>query len=122
MTGVSIEPELGFGRSLPGGFHTDVRLGVGYLHYFWRRKTLKLEGGRYVPATDWGKPSIIAPISLMLGYRGAAANPVQVAPFVSVRWGIQGLFLDEIPAMTHFLLMGGVRIERERKSSRDNPL
>lgn len=112
MTGLSLEPELGIGRSLPGGLHADLRLGLGYMHYFWRRETLELEDGRYVEATDWGKPSLILPLSLTLGYRGDPGSPVTVQPFVSARWGVQGLFLDEVPAMTHLFLLGGVRIER----------
>lgn len=30
MSGVSSEPELGIGRTIPGGFRTDLRLGLGY--------------------------------------------------------------------------------------------
>ena len=112
MTGVSLEPELGIGRSLPGGFHADLRLGLGYMHYFWRREVLELEDGRYVKARDWGRPSLILPLSLNLGYRGDPDSPVSLQPFVSARWGVQGLFLEEVPAMTHLFLLGGVRIER----------
>lgn len=112
MTGLSLEPELGVGRRLPGGLHADVRLGLGYMHYFWRRKVMELDDGRYVEATDWGKPSILLPLSLSLGYRGGPDSPVSVQPFLSARWGVQGLFLDEIPAMTHLLFLGGVRIAR----------
>jgi hypothetical protein len=114
MTGVSFEPEIGIGRKLPGGLHADLRLGLGYMHYFWRRKTLELEGGRYVEATDFGRPSLIVPLSATLGYRGRSASPLRVAPFVSARWGVQGLFLDEVPAMTHLFLLAGVRFERGR--------
>ena len=112
MTGLSLEPELGIGRTLPGGLHADLRLGLGYMHYFWRRETLELEDGRYVEAKDWGRPSLILPLSMTLGYRGNPDTPVSVQPFVSARWGVQGLFLDEVPVMTHLLLLGGVRIER----------
>lgn len=112
MTGLSLEPELGIGRSLPGGFHADLRLGLGYMHYFWRREVLELEDGRYVEARDWGRPSLILPLSLNLGYRGDPDSPVSIQPFVSARWGVQGLFLEEVPAMTHLFLLGGVRIER----------
>jgi hypothetical protein len=113
MTGVSIEPELGIGRSIAGGFQADLRLGLGYMHYFWRRETLKLENGRYVEATDWGKPSLILPLSVTLGYRGSSRHPLSVSPFVSARWAAQGLFLDEVPVMTHLFLLGGVRIQRD---------
>jgi len=112
MTGLSLEPELGIGRSLPGGFHADLRLGLGYLHYFWRREVLELVDGRYVEAKDWGRPSLILPLSVNLGYRGNPDSPVSIQPFVSARWGVQGLFLEEVPAMTHLFLLGGVRIER----------
>jgi hypothetical protein len=112
MTGLSLEPELGIGRTLPGGLHADLRLGLGYMHYFWRRETLELEDGRYVEAKDWGRPSLILPLSMTLGYRGNPDTPVSVQPFVSARWGVQGLFLDEVPVMTHLLLLGGFRIER----------
>lgn len=112
MTGLSVEPEVRIGHTLPGGLYGDMGLGLGYMHYFWRRKTLRLENGRYVKATDWGRPSVIIPLSATLGYRGDPARPVRIAPFVSARWGAQGLFLKEIPIMTHFVLLGGVRIER----------
>lgn len=115
MTGVSVEPELGVSHSLPGGFHADLGLGLGYMHYFWRRESLELEDGRYVPATDWGKPSVIMPLSATLGYRGDSNRPLNVAPFVSARWGVQGLFLDEVPVLTHLQLLGGVRIGRGRE-------
>lgn len=117
MSGFSLEPELGIGRAVPGGFHADVRLGLGYMHYFWRRETLELEDGRYVEAADWGSPSLVLPLSLTLGYRGDPDNPVSVQPFVSARWAVQGLFLDEVPAMTHLSLLGGVRIERGGKTA-----
>jgi hypothetical protein len=116
MTGVSIEPELGIGRSIPGGFQADFRLGLGYMHYFWRRETLKLRDGQYVEATDWGTPSVILPLSASLGYRGDSGHPLSVSPFVSARWAVQGLFLDEVPAMTHLFLLGGVRIRRDRSN------
>lgn len=119
MTGISLEPEVGVGRRLPGGMHADLRLGLGYMHYFWRRQTLALKDGSYVEATDWGKPSVILPLSLTLGYRGNRENPLTVSPFVSARWGVQGLFLEEVPAMTHLFLLGGVRIEREPDGSPD---
>lgn len=115
MTGISIEPEVGIERSIPGGFHADVRVGLGYMHYFWRRETLELEDGRYVEATDWGRPSLIVPLSATLGYRGSSDRPLGVAPFVSARWGAQGLFMEEVPVMTHLQLLGGVRIERGRE-------
>ena len=112
MTGVSIVPELGIGRPLPGGLHADVSLGLGYMHYFWRRKTMELKDGKYVEARNWGKPSALLPLSVTLGYWGDSDQPVKVAPFLSARWAAQGMFLDEVPAMTHFSLLGGVRIER----------
>jgi hypothetical protein len=112
MTGVSIVPELGVGRRLPGGLHADVSLGLGYMHYFWRRKTLELKEGKYVEARDLGKPSAVLPLSVTIGYRGDSDHPVKVAPFLSARWAAQGMFLDEVSAMTHFSLLGGVRIER----------
>jgi hypothetical protein len=37
-----------------------------------------------------------------------------VSPFITARWGIQGLFLKEVPVMTHLQLLGGVRIEDEK--------
>jgi hypothetical protein len=112
MTGVSIVPELGIGRKLPGGLHAGVSLGLGYLHYFWRRKTLELKDGKYVEARNWGKPSAVLPLSVTLGYRGDSDQPVKFAPFLSARWAAQGMFLEEVPALTHFSLLGGVRIER----------
>lgn len=117
MTGVSLAPELGIGRSIPGGFRADLRLGLGYMHYFWRRETLELKNGRYVKATDWGHPSLIVPLSVTLEYRGDPTRPLSVSPFVSARWTGQGLFLDEVPAMTHLFLFGGVRIERGRQDT-----
>jgi hypothetical protein len=112
MTGVSLEPELGIGRTFSPGLQADLKLGLGYMHYFWRRESLELKDGTYVQATNWGKPSVILPLSLTLGYGGDPDKPLSVAPFVSARWGVQGLFLDGVPAMTHLLLLGGVRIER----------
>jgi hypothetical protein len=111
MSGVSVEPELGIGWRVAGGFEADIRIGLGYMHYFWRRKTLELREGRYVEAKDWGRPSLILPLSLTLGYPGEKDDPLSVSPFVTARWGIQGLFLKEVPVMTHLQLLGGVRIE-----------
>ncbi len=115
MTGLSVEPEVGVSRSVPGGFHTDLSLGLGYLHYFWRRPTMELEDGRYVEATDFGRPSLLVPVSMTVGYRGAAENPAQVQPFLTARWGVQGLFQPEVAVMTHLRFMGGVRIEGARR-------
>ena len=112
MTGVSLEPEIGVGRTIPGGFQADLRLGLGYMHYFWRRETLELKDGTYTPTKSWGKPSVVLPLSLTFGYGGDPDKPLSVAPFVSARWAVQGLFLDEVPAMTHLFLLGGVRIQR----------
>jgi hypothetical protein len=111
MTGLFLDAEFGVGRALPAGFQADLRLGVGYLHYFWRRESLELEDGRYVQVTDWGRPSLWVPLSVVLGYRGNPARPLAVAPFISAQWAAQALFQDEIPAMTHFFLLVGVRIE-----------
>ena len=114
MTGFFGNTELGVSRTLPFGFHTDLRLGFGTIHYFWRRETLELKNGKYVSATDWGRPSIMIPISFVFGYRGYSSHPLAVSPFVSLQWIIQTPFIDEIPAMTHFLVNIGVRFNRGR--------
>ncbi|MCG6956179.1 MAG: hypothetical protein LJF04_09320 [Gemmatimonadetes bacterium] len=116
MSGISLEPELRLGRTWPGGLHADVGIGLGYLHYFWRRPTLELKDGAYVPAANSGRPSLILPLSLTLGYRGGTSNPLTVSPFVTGRWVLQGLFLPEVPAMTHLFLMGGAHIQRAETS------
>jgi len=116
MTGVFLNSELGVGRRLPFGFHVDLRLGIGYLHYFWRRKVMELEDGRYVSAKDWGKPSLMIPLTLVLGYGGNPERPLTVAPFAAVQWAVQTPFIEESAAMTHFFLMLGARINwRESK-------
>jgi hypothetical protein len=113
MTGLSLEPEIGIGRWLPGGFYTEARLGAGYLHYFWRRPRLKLDHGRYVSAADWGSPSLIVPLSVTLAYRGDKKVPLPVSPFLSAKWAVQGLFRSEVSVVTHLFVLGGVRIERQ---------
>lgn len=115
MTGFSFEPEIRLGRILPGGFQADLGLGVGYMHYVWRRRTLELENARYVEAARRGHPSLLVPLSATIRYRGRRDAPLAVSPFVTARWGAQLLFLDEVPLMTHLSLMGGVRIRRGRK-------
>ena len=112
MTGIYINTELGASRSLPLGFHGDIKLGIGYLHYFWRRKSLELKDGRYVQATDWGRPSVMIPLSIVLGYHGNSTSPSAVAPFISAQWAVQTPFTNEAPAMTHFILYVGFRINR----------
>ena len=114
MTGLSFEPELRLGRGLPGGLKADLGLGIGYLHYFWRRETLSLEDGRYVESTSWGRPSVTLPLSLTVAFRGDSSHRASISPFVTARWAVQGLFLEEIPAATHLFLLGGIRIARGR--------
>jgi hypothetical protein len=109
---VYLNTELGVGRSLPFGFHGDARLGIGYLHFFWRRESLELKDGVYVPARDWGKPSVMIPLSLVLGYHGSSDHPHPISPFISAQWVVQTPFIDEAPAMTHLLFFVGVRIDR----------
>jgi hypothetical protein len=121
MTGAFLETELGVSRALVRGFHADLRLGIGYMHYFWRRKSLKLEDGVYKEATDWGRPSVRIPLSLMLGYRGSSTRPLAVAPYVAAQWAVQTPFIDETPAMTHFLLLLGARIDLGRGTSMAAP-
>jgi hypothetical protein len=111
MTAVFADTELGGSYALPLGFHADLRLGVGYMYHFWRRETLELKDGVYTPATDWGKLSIMAPLSVVLGYRGHRDSALPVAPFVSAQWAVQGPFVDEAPVMTHFFLLVGIRID-----------
>jgi hypothetical protein len=110
MTGVFLNTELGVRQTLPLGFYADMRIGAGDMHYFWRRKTLELKDGSYVQATNWGKPSLMVPLSVGLGYRGSSARPIAVVPFVSMQWAIQALFADEVPVMTHHLILAGVRM------------
>jgi hypothetical protein len=111
MTGVFVDSEVGASRALPFGLHVDLRLGLGYMHYFWRRETLTLEDGEYVSSRDWGRPSLLVPISLIVGRHGRPGSGPAVAPFVSVRWAAQALFLDEVPLTTHLMLLAGVRLE-----------
>jgi hypothetical protein len=110
MTGVFLNTELGVRQALPLGFYADMRIGLGDMHYFWRRKTLELRDGRYVQATNWGKPSLMVPLSVVLGYRGSSTRPHTVVPFISMQWVIQALFADEVPVMTHHLILAGVRM------------
>jgi hypothetical protein len=119
MTGLFLDTELGIGRELPFGFNTDLRLGVGYLHYFWRRKVLELEDGEYVQVRNWGKPSVMVPLSMVLGYRGITAGSLTMAPFVSAQWAVQVLLIDESDVMTHLFLLVGARIDWGT-SSQDN--
>lgn len=114
MTGVSVEPVIRFARSLPGGLQAGFGVGLGYLHYFWRRQTLVLRDGRYVEGAKWGRPSIVLPLSATLEYRGDPNRPLSVSPLVSARWEVQGLFLREVPVMSHLSLFGGVRIQEHR--------
>jgi hypothetical protein len=111
MTGLFLGSELGIGYALPLGLHTDLRLGAGYLHYFWRRKSLELKDGAYVQVTNWGRPSIMFPLSIVLGYRGPPERPLPVAPFISMQWAVQTPFVEESPAMTHLFFLVGVRID-----------
>lgn len=117
MTGAFIDAEVGLGRTLPLGLHSDLRLGVGYLHYFLRRQTLELEDGEYVPATDLGRPSLMVPLSLLLGYQGSSRQN-RVEPFVSLQWAAQGVFKPEVPALTHFFVLVGARF---RLGSSESP-
>jgi hypothetical protein len=110
MTGVFLNTELGVRQALPLGFYADMRVGVGDMHYFWRRKSLELKDGSYVQATNWGKPSLMLPLSVGLGYRGSSTRPIAVVPFVSMQWVIQALFADEVPVMTHHFILFGVRM------------
>jgi hypothetical protein len=119
MTGVYLSTEGGAGYAFRFGLHTDVRLGLGYLHYFWRRKTLELKNGAYVQTRNWGKPSVLVPLSIILGYRGSPARPLAVAPFIAAQWAVQAPFTDESPAMTHFFLSVGVRINLWRAAPAD---
>lgn len=119
MTGISLEPEVGISGIIHGGFHGGLHVGLGYMHYFWRRKSLELKDGRYVEAADWGRPSMTLPLSVTLGFRGISARPLTAAPFVTARWVPQGMFLDEIPVTTHFLLMGGFRIQRRHQNTNE---
>ncbi len=113
ISGVFLDSELGIGYELPFGFSADLRLGFGYMHYFWRRKVLELEGGEYVEATNWGKPSLMVPFSIMLGYRGISAGPLTLAPFVSAQWAVQALLIDESDVMTHLFILVGARLNWE---------
>lgn len=112
MSGVSLVPSVGMGKTFRGGLQTDARIGFGYMHYFWRRETLELKNGRYVDSGNLGRPSIVLPLSVTIGYRGRAEEPLSVSPFVTGRWAIQELFLEEVPAITHLSVLGGVRINR----------
>jgi hypothetical protein len=111
MTGILLDAEFGFSHGLPYGIQADARLGAGYLHFFWRRKSLELEDGMYVQASAWGRPSALFPLSIMLGYRGPRDHPLVVAPFLAAQWAVQVPFTEETPAMTHLFLTLGVRID-----------
>lgn len=110
MTGISVEPEVGIGLALPGGFTSDLRLGLGYMHWFWRRKTFELQDEGWAEPSNLGRPSLTLPLSFSLGYTGDSSDPLPVSPFLMVRWSLQGMFLEETPAMTHMQLLGGVRV------------
>ena len=110
ISGAFLNTELGGSCRLFLGFHVDLRLGVGYMHCFHRRKILKLKDGKYVQSTDWGVPSLMAPLSLELGYRGQSGRPLFFAPFVSLQFAFQALFRDKVPGLPHMFILVGVRI------------
>jgi hypothetical protein len=111
ISGVTLDTELGIGRRLPLGLHSDLRLGLGYLHYFWRREGMTIRDGRYEPAADWGRPALIVPFSAVLGYRGSSHRPAAVSPFVAARWVPTATFLEDEPVISNLLLLGGLRLE-----------
>lgn len=110
MSGLSVTPEVRFTRDLAGGVRGGLGVGLGYLHYFWRRKTMVLRDGAWVEGTNRGRPSVQLPFSATLEYQGNGDRPLMVSPLVTARWGVQGLFLKEVPVLSHFSLLGGVRI------------
>jgi hypothetical protein len=110
MTALYLDTDCGARFAFPFGFCSDINAGLGYMHYFFRRKTMELRNGEYIQAPDWGKPSIILPLSIGLGYIGKPGHALSVAPFLSMKWIVQGTFLEEIPAMTHILLSAGIRM------------
>jgi hypothetical protein len=118
ISGLFLNTELGASCRLPLGFHVDLRLGVGYMHCFYRRKILELKDGKYVRATDWGVPSLMVPLALELGYRGNSIHPRIIAPFVSVQWAFQGLFQEEASGLPHLFLFVGGRIPLGRIHSK----
>jgi hypothetical protein len=118
MTGVSLDTELGLSRAFPLGLRSDLRLGVGYLHYFWRRRTLEPREGEWGETSGLGRPSLLVPVSLLIGYRRPGDHPPALSPFVSARWAIQVLLIEEAPVMTHLQLLVGVRVFRTSEQSR----
>jgi hypothetical protein len=110
MSALYMDTEFGAGFLFPFGLRSDITAGLGYMHYFFRRKTMVLRDGEYIQEADWGKPSVMVPLSIVLGYSGKPGHTLLFAPFLSMKWIVQGTFMEEIPAMTHMLVSAGVRM------------
>jgi hypothetical protein len=110
MTAVFANCAFGMERSIAWGLVADLRLGLGYMHFFWRRKTLAFRDGKYVSARDWGHSSLLVPLSTSLGYEGTGARPWRVSPFLRLQWAVQTPVTEEAAVMTHLFFFVGTRI------------
>jgi len=66
--GLQLYSELGYRYLTGSGFYGEGLLGAGYLHSFADVQQFRLENGRYVKKKNWGRPQLMATLSLALGY------------------------------------------------------
>jgi hypothetical protein len=110
QTAVQVYSDFNYRFQALKGFGAGINLGVGYLHSFNDLQQFKLNAqGQYEKTGAFGRPNVMIPIGLNLGYLFTSKDNRQVRPFIEYQLWLQTPFAKAyIPILPNSALHIGI--------------
>ncbi|TAD98091.1 MAG: hypothetical protein EAZ97_11365 [Bacteroidetes bacterium] len=93
-SGVYLATGIGYRYTMDLGLFVDGSLEVGYLHYFRPFATMTFKDGLYESGYDFGKPSVILPFTISIGYDFSNLTEYYWSIFLRYKWFLQTPYND----------------------------
>ncbi|MFC2138440.1 hypothetical protein ACFLTE_09720 [Bacteroidota bacterium] len=111
QNGFLLNSEIGYRYNFNFGLNLNSRFGLGYLHTFYPGEVYKQTDEGFKEITDYGKPHLLASLSIGTGYtlKSVFSNPVEI--FCNYQLLLEAPFATKLglPFLIHYMLNIGIK-------------
>jgi hypothetical protein len=111
--GLFVAPQLVY-RPQFGPLFAELKAGAGALYTMQPSQSLELQDGQWQTHDHGGKPTLMLPVGVSIGYNGRQAAPA-FAPFVSYQVFVMHGYNPGVPVVPNRLLQIGFRSHLPRR-------
>ena len=118
QTAVQLYSDFNYRFQLSTGFGVGANAGLGYVHSFNGVQQFKANAqGQYEKTGKLGRPNVMIPVGLNVGYAFTLKNDTQLRPFIEYQLWLQTPFAKEyIPILPNSALHIGIAISKSAKT------